>query len=431
MIRLPGSATARTAVATFVATAAATIAVTLLLINIFHRRQEALEYPHLVVPIPEGELDPSVWGRNFPYEHDSFVKTEIDYGRTEYGGSEKYSKLERYPAMKILWAGYSFAVDHDEERGHHWSLEDQKETRRTTEFDQPGACVNCHAAEAPRLIAEMGWEAFNRTPYNDLRDSLHIGSSCADCHDPATMDLVITRPALKHALENAGVDLSKATRQEMRSFVCAQCHVEYYFLGEDKILTFPWSRGRTVDGIEEHYDEYGFSDWTHPRSGAPMIKIQHPEFEMWGTGVHARSGVSCADCHMPYVREGSFKVSDHRVRSPLDDISRSCQACHPLDAEELEERVLTAQNTTAALLRGAERAIEEAIGAIVEAREAGVSERDLEEALALHRSSQLRWDFVSSENSTGFHSPQEAARILAESIDLARRAQIGALRARR
>jgi nitrite reductase (cytochrome c-552) len=212
----------------------------------------------------------------------------------------------------------------------------------------------------------------------------------------------------------------------MRSYVCAQCHVEYYFKGDDKVLTFPWSKGRTIEAIEEHYDDYGFKDFAHKETGAPMIKIQHPEFELWGTGVHAKSGVSCADCHMPYLREGSVKISDHWVRSPLENVEQSCQTCHRLTKEELKDRVAVVQDRTAALLRRSETALLAAIDAIVAARAAGAGDEALAEALRLHRASQMRWDFVSSENSTGFHSPQEAARILAESIDLARQAQLAA-----
>jgi len=105
-------------------------------------------------------------------------------------------------------------------------------------------------------------------------------------------------PAFKNAMEARGIDLTKATRQEMRSYVCGQCHVEYYFKGDEKILTFPWSKGLRPEDIEAHYDEYGFSDWTHKETGAKMLKAQHPEFETWSSGLHARSGVSCADCHM-------------------------------------------------------------------------------------------------------------------------------------
>jgi nitrite reductase (cytochrome c-552) len=405
-------------------TALCTITVAGLLMNIFERKREAGQYPLKLVEIGKNETDPEIWGKNFPYEYDSFIKTRLDYGETEYGGSVRYSKLIRYPAMKRLWAGYVFSVDHNEERGHYYAAIDQAETKRVKVVNQPGACVNCHSAEAPGLIEELGWEDFNRTPYNRLKSRLKTGTSCSDCHDPNTLELVITRPAFRNAMEQAEKDLKEATRQEMRSYVCAQCHVEYYFKGENKVLTFPWSKGRSIEAIEEHYDEYGFKDWIHKETGASMIKIQHPEFELWETGIHAKSGVSCADCHMPYFRQGSVKISDHWIRSPLNDLNRSCQTCHRIPEKELEERVLMIQNRTASLLRRSEDALLSAVDAIIRARGSGWKEKDLEPALKLHRSAQMRWDFVSSENSTGFHSGQEAARILAEAIDLARQAEV-------
>ncbi len=414
----------------FVVAAGMTAAVAALLVSIIERKREAAQFPLKVVEIPEGELDPAVWGKNFPHQYDSFMKTEEDYGQTPYGGSTPYSKLEKYPAMVRLWAGYAFSIDHNEERGHYYAQIDQRNTKRVQVVEQPGACINCHAAEAPQLIAELGWETFNRTPYNELKDRLHFGMSCADCHDPQTMELVITRPALQNALEKMGIDWKQATRQEMRTYVCAQCHVEYYFLGENKVLTFPWSKGLTVEAIEEHYDAYGFKDWTHKETGAPMIKIQHPEFELWSTGIHARSGVSCADCHMPFMRVGAVKVSDHWVRSPLTNLSRACQTCHAWPEEELKARVVAIQDKTAELLRRSEEALLDAIDAIVAARQVGATDEELEKALQLHRAAQLRWDFISSENSTGFHSPQEAARILAAAIDLARQAELEAWRVR-
>jgi nitrite reductase (cytochrome c-552) len=410
-----------------VAAVALTFLITSLLMNISDRQREAAQYPLRIVEIAEDEIDPAVWGINFPVHYDRFMMTETNYGRTPYGGSEPYSKLEAYPAMVRLWAGYAFSRDHNEERGHYYAQIDQAQTQRVHLVSQPGACINCHAAEAPQLIAEMGWEAFNRTPYNDLRDQLHHGSSCSDCHDPQTMALRITRPALVAGLQARGIDVTQASRQEMRTYVCAQCHVEYYFLGEDRTLTFPWSQGLTADAIESHYDTYGFRDWVHAETGAPMIKIQHPEYELSSTGIHARSGVACADCHMPYIREGGMKVSDHWVRSPLVNLSSACQTCHNIPEEELRARVLTIQNTTAGLLRDSEEAILAAIDAIVAAREAGATDEQLAEARQFHRAASLRWDFISSENSTGFHSPQEAARVLANAIDNARQAQLSAV----
>jgi nitrite reductase (cytochrome c-552) len=400
-----------------------------LLTNIQQRKAETAEFPLRVVSVDANELDPAVWGQNFPRQYDGYLRTADDTISTPYGGSVPYSKLEKYPAMIRLWAGYAFSKGHNEERGHFYTTIDQKETLRVQIVDQPGACANCHAAEAPQLIEELGWETFNSTPYNDLKDRLHVGSSCADCHDPETMNLRITRPALVNALEAQDIDWTQASRQEMRTYVCAQCHVEYYFFGDNKILTFPWSQGYNIDNIEAHYDEYGFKDWTHAETNAPMIKIQHPEFELWNTGLHAQSGVSCADCHMPYVREGAVKISDHHLRSPLTNINQACQTCHKQDETLLEERILTIQNRTAELLRLSEDAILDAMDAIVAAQDAGATDEQLEEARYLHRRASLRWDFISSENSTGFHSPQEAARVLAMAIDFARQAELSASRA--
>lgn len=408
----------------FLLAALAIAGVAALLLNIQGKKDEAALYPAKLVEIGDNELDPAVWGQNFPYQYESFLKTALNTGQTPYGGSDPYSKLERYPAMKRLWAGYAFSVDHNEERGHAFMTLDQKETERVVVKEQPGACINCHAPETPGLIAEMGWEEFNHTPYNELKDKLHFdGNSCADCHDPDTMALRITRPAFVNAMAKRGIDVTQASRQEMRTYVCAQCHVEYYFAGDNKVLTFPWEKGLTIDNIEDYYTEVGFKDWDHAETNAPMLKMQHPEFEMYSQGLHAASGVACADCHMPYVREGGVKVSDHWIRSPLTNIEDSCQTCHRFDAETLTQRVNVIQGRTAELLRQSEEALIEAIDTIVAARAVGATDEELAEALQLHRASQMRWDFVSSENSTGFHAPQESARVLADSIDMARQAQ--------
>ncbi len=416
-----------TYVAIFAVAVILTAAVAALLVNVNSRKNEAAEYPLKVVEIAENELDPAVWGQNFPRQYDSFVRTEENYGATPYGGSEPYSKLERHPDLLRLWAGNAFSKDHNEERGHFYAQSDQTETERVKVANQPAACANCHAAETPQLIAEMGWEEFNHTPFNDIKDQLHLGSSCADCHDPDTMDLRLTRPALINALDAQGIDWTQATRQEMRTYVCAQCHVEYYFAGEKKELTFPWTEGLRIENIEAYYNDAGFKDWVHAETGAPMLKAQHPEYELWSTGIHARSGVACADCHMPYVRDGSVKVSDHWLRSPLTNLDSSCGSCHKQTEEELRERVAIIQDTTAGLLRRSEEALVAAIDAIVAAKAAGATDEQLAEVNQLHRSASLRWDFISSENSTGFHSPQEAARVLAEAIDLARQAELKAV----
>jgi nitrite reductase (cytochrome c-552) len=415
-------------VAAFIVGFALIIGIGALLMNINTRKTEAAAPIVKVVDIQDGETDPAVWGQNYPREYDRFMMTQNTDTPTAYGGSVKYSKLDRYPAMKRLWNGYAFAVDFNEERGHFYSLIDQKETQRQVVVKQPGACANCHSGDAPALIKSMGWEAFNHTPYQEISSTLHSGITCNDCHDPATMALRITRPAFINAMEKRGIDVTKATRQEMRSYVCGQCHVEYYFQGDNKILTFPWEKGLNIDNINEYYDEYGFKDWTHKETGAPMLKMQHPEFELYSTGVHAQSGVACADCHMPYIREGALKVSDHWVRSPLTNVASACQSCHKLDEDKLKERILTIQNRTAKQLRETETAIIAAIDAINAAKTAGATDADLKEAWDFQRKANMRWDFISSENSTGFHSPQEAARVLGDALNFARMGQLSAER---
>ncbi|HEX7788808.1 MAG TPA: ammonia-forming cytochrome c nitrite reductase subunit c552, partial [Methylomirabilota bacterium] len=222
-----------------------------------------------------------------------------------------------------------------------------------------------------------------------------------------------------------------ATRQEMRSFVCGQCHVEYYFKGPGKVVTYPWANGLRVEEIEAYYDAEGFSDWVHAETGNKVLKAQHPEFEVWSQGVHSRAGVACADCHMPYERVGAMKVSDHWVRSPLLNLNRACQTCHPVAEKELEARVLSIQDRHYALLERAARATTDMLDAIIAAKKAGIPEQDLQAAAAQHRKAQWRLDFVAAENSMGFHAPQELARILGEVIDHARQGQLEAERATR
>jgi nitrite reductase (cytochrome c-552) len=212
----------------------------------------------------------------------------------------------------------------------------------------------------------------------------------------------------------------EATRHEMRTYVCAQCHVEYYFQGPEKRLTYPWANGLRADEVLAYYEEIGFSDWTHGISGAPVLKAQHPEFEMYMQGVHARSGVTCADCHMPYLRVGAKKVSDHWVRSPLLNIDNACQTCHRFPEEELLNRSHAIQDRTYQLRNVAIDAVLDLARAIPRAAERGAEPERLDAARIHQRRAQFLADFVEAENSMGFHAPQEAARILGLAIHYAR-----------
>lgn len=414
----------------------ATLLVLMLLVSIFeHRQEERLKYLKLV-EIPRNEPDHSKWRINFPREHDSFMKTlktaELNkyskWGR--YGGSENFSKLQTHFELKRMFAGYPFSVEYTEERGHMYSFIDMFSTKRLGD-KKPGACLHCHAGAVFTVIGNMGAEKFYGSLVKDIvkQYSWTHSITCADCHDAETMDLQVTRPGFKEAMQRKGVDLSKATRQEMRAYVCCQCHVEYYFRKGDNYLIYPWDRGFNIDDIEAYYDGIDFYDWVHEESKTQMLKMQHPECELWSTGIHARAKVTCADCHMPYRREGAVKITDHWVQSPLLNLNNACLICHRETEEEMRSRVFEIQDKTHALLTRSEKAILSAIDTIREAMNASVTDDALHEARKLHRKAQMRWDFISSENSMGFHSPQEAARILADSIDYARQAQISAYKA--
>jgi nitrite reductase (cytochrome c-552) len=436
---------------TALAATLATIGGVALLINIFERRQEALNPFYRVVELTDNTEDPTIWGKNFPLQYDGYRRT-VDQVRTRYGGSEALphtptqadprsivaqSKLEEDPRLKVMWAGYAFARDFREERGHAFMLEDQTYTERQLAAPQPGTCMHCHASVylPYKKLGDgdliKGFEIMNQMSYAEARKLVTHPVACIDCHDPQTMQLRVTRPGFiegirtfkaSQGVQNYDVN-AMATRQEIRSFVCGQCHVEYYFKGPEKRLVYPWSKGLKVEEIMAYYEEAGHNDWTHAETGAPVLKAQHPEFEMWNQGIHARSGVACADCHMPYKREGALKISDHHVNSPLLKINRSCQTCHKWPEDELRERVETIQERNFRLRNIAMDALMDLIADLKSAKTAGRTDAELSAARNFQRKAQFYLDFVEAENSTGFHAPQEAARILGESIDFSRQGQ--------
>jgi len=458
--------------ATILVTAAITWGLVALLMNINQRKREAEHHFFKVVDLDENTIDPAIWGRNFPREYDGYLAT-ADNSRSGRGGSEGFppSRLKADPRLRRIFAGYGFSIDYREKRGHAYMLTDQERTGRM-KVPQPGACLHCHATVLPVYRYEgdgdvmKGFAKVCALPYrkaHDLTDKegrrlIRHPVTCIDCHDPKTLQLRVTRPGFLNGIQALAESDDKvphlpsierwrkdhppderkpgdrydvnalASRQEMRSFVCGQCHVEYYFKGKGKLLTYPWHKGLKVEQIESYYDETDFTDWVHKETKAPMLKAQHPEFELWNQGIHARSGVACADCHMPYMREGAIKISDHRVRSPMLNAARACQVCHRYPETEIQARVDAIQDRTKKLVGRAEDALLDLMEAIKDADNRGVPDRSLQAARRLHRKAQWRVDFIASENSHGFHAPQEAARILGEAIDYARLGQISALK---
>jgi len=450
-------------------TAAATAGVTALLLNISQRKDESRSPYIRVQEVTEDTTDPAEWGKNWPKQFDSYQRTAIST-RTRFGGhggSEAMpaEKIERDPWLKKMFLGYAFSIDYRDRRGHAYMLEDQEKTERITK-PQSGSCLHCHASVMPlyRSLgngdAMKGFVESHKLSYQEMSQKLHESGhahpvSCVDCHDPDSMQLRVTRPGFIigiQALANSDAPTphipsieqwrtgsrevpydpnADGSRNEMRSFVCGQCHVEYYC--STKIpLEFPWSNGLNVEQIEQHWNErtfpdgHRFFDYVHAETGAEILKAQHPEFELWSQGIHARSGVSCADCHMPFMREGATKISDHWVRSPLLNVNRACQTCHHVPEAEILSRVDVIQDRNHNLLQRGGSAIVDMIDAIVKAKSEGATPEQLKPALELQRRSQWRLDFIAAENSMGFHAPQEAARILGEAIDYARQGQIAA-----
>jgi nitrite reductase (cytochrome c-552) len=456
-------------IATIAGVAIATALVTALLVNIFERKSEARDPYVRLVEVTEDTTDPAKWGVNWPKQYDSYLLT-AQTTRTRFGGhggSEALpeEKIARDPWLKRMFLGYAFSIDYRDRRGHAYMLADQEATKRLTK-PQTGSCLHCHASIMP-LYRELGGgdaakglQASYKFSYQDLSQKLHDSGhahpvSCVDCHEPKTMQLRVTRPGFIEGIRalaaseapvphlpsierwRAGTKANPydpnadASRTEMRSYVCGQCHVEYY-CSSQMSLTFPWGKGLRAGDVEKFWNDTKFADgnrffdYKHAETGAPILKAQHPEFELWSQGIHARSGVACADCHMPYLRDGATKISDHWVRSPLLNINSACQTCHRVSEAEIKSRVETIQARNFELLQRGGAAITALIDAIVAAKSAGATPEQLNAALELQRKAQWRLDFIAAENSMGFHAPQEAAMVLGEALDYARQGELAA-----
>ncbi|MDD2910534.1 MAG: ammonia-forming cytochrome c nitrite reductase [Petrimonas sp.] len=370
-----------------------------------------------------------IFAENYPREYESWIKTADTTFQSEFNGSSVVDVLAQRPEMVILWAGYAFSKDYGTPRGHMHAVEDIHHTLRTgapmssDEGPQPATCWTCKSPDVPRLMDSLGIAEYYKGTWASLGQEVVNPIGCADCHEAETMNLKISRPGLIEGFRNSGQDIHKVSQQEMRSLACAQCHVEYYFSPEGKYLIFPWHNGLTVEGGEQYYDSIRFADYTHKLSRAPIIKAQHPDYEIYKTGIHSQRGVSCADCHMPYVSEGGVKYTSHHVRSPLASINNTCQVCHRESEETLRTAVFERQRSANEIRNRVEK---ELATAHIEAKfawEKGATEAQMEEVLQLLRQSQWRWDYAVASHGGSFHSPVEFQRILSMSLDRAHKAR--------
>lgn len=399
--------------------------------SILNRRAEiASVFNNKKVEISGIESRNEVFADNYPREYETWRQTAETSFESKYNGSKVVDVLEQRPEMVVLWAGYAFSKDYGTPRGHMHAIEDVYETLRTgspmTDEDgpQPATCWACKSPDVPRMMHEIGVTEFYAGKWGQMGWEILNPIGCADCHEPENMNLHISRPALIEAFERQGRKIEDATHQEMRSLVCAQCHVEYYFKGEGTYLTFPWDKGMTVEDMEKYYDEVQHVDYVHKLSRAPILKAQHPDYEIAQMGIHGQRNVSCADCHMPYKSEGGVKFSDHHIQSPLAKMDRTCLVCHRESEETLRQNVYERQEK---VFEVRDRLEVELAAAHIEAKFAwdkGATEAEMKPVLDLLRQSQWRWDFGVASHGASFHAPQEVTRILSHGLDRALQARL-------
>jgi nitrite reductase (cytochrome c-552) len=419
--------------------AGATFVLGLLASSILHRREEAAQNRPLQ-PIAEEEMDSAKWAVNYPREYDSYRRMDDSSAatRTKYGGASKRDYLAADPATVILFAGSTFDKEYDQARGHTHTIDDVTGTARmkvedpkTKELilnpEKPATCWTCKSPDVPRMMKKLGGpDKFYAAKFVDLKGEITHPIGCYDCHEANSMKLRITRPALLEAMKrrDPNFDIDKVSHQEMRSLVCAQCHVEYYFKPKTNYLTFPWDKGQSPEKMEEYFDEADFADFTNPVSKTRSLKIRHPDYELYSTGIHAYRNVACADCHMPYRTEGGVKFTDHHLQSPLHNVANSCAVCHRWSEQEIKARVESIQDKIHEARGRAEDSLAKAHLDVAAAMEAGATDDELAGPRKQIRHSQLKWDYVAASNGMGFHSPAEALRILAGSVDQSGQARL-------
>jgi len=405
--------------------------------------------PVKTVQIPDGEIDPEIWGKAYPIEYDLWKQTEMPTpaGKSKYkkgfdADGITYDKLAEFPYMALLFNGWGFGVEYNEPRGHAFMIRDQLEVD-PSRLKSGGVCLSCKTPYAPKLQQEMGPDYYS-LPYLEVLDKIpekhkNLGVACIDCHDNNDMSLKLSRGfTLVSALGDMGVKPESLTRQQMRTIVCAQCHVTYNIPKDKDMksvgLFFPW-QGSTLGGItmeniiKKIRSDDSYREWKQSVTGFKLAFIRHPEFELFSNNsVHWKAGAACADCHMPYTKVGVFKVSDHRVMSPLKGDLRACGQCHAEGSEWLKERVIAIQDRTVSLMlrAGYATATTAKLFETVHAAQAEgkpIDEQLYNQARDFYEEAFYRSLFIGAENSVGFHNPPESMRILGDSIAFAVKAE--------
>ena len=411
--------------------------------------QKPKPQPVKTVQIPDGEVDPEVWGKAYPAEYELWKKTEepTPAGKSKYkkgfdADRVTYDKLSEFPYMALLFNGWGFGVEYNEPRGHAYMLRDQLEVD-PSRVKAGGACLTCKTPYAPKLAKEKGIEYFSK-PYLEVLNWIpekhrKLGVACIDCHDNKDMSLKLSRDfTLIKALQVMGADPAKLSRQELRSAVCAQCHVTYIVQKNPEMhsvdVIFPWEGSKygniTVENIiKKIRSDAAYGEWKQTVTGFKLGFIRHPEYELFSNNsVHWKAGAACADCHMPYTIVGASKVSDHRVESPLKNDLKACQQCHTESLDWLKDQVTTIQDRTVSLMLRSGYATATVAKLFEMAHKAQAEGKQIDKALYdkakdFYEEAFYRGVYVGAENSVGFHNPTEAARILGDATAFAGKAE--------
>ena len=401
-----------------------------LIASISEKNQEK-ELLNQVPKVDRWETKNEEFRKHYPRQFDSWKKTK--------NSDEIEDMLKKYPELVVLWAGYGFAKDYNAPRGHFYAIEDNRNTLRTggptdeKTGPMPTACWTCKSPDVPRMMDKEGDDEYYTGKWAKYGSDIINPIGCVDCHNPETMELQVNRNYLNEGLkaENAGLDLENATQQDMRTMVCAQCHSEYYFnkkpLANGKkaaVVTLPWGNGTSVEDMEKYYDDMDFKDWTHKISKTPMLKAQHPGYEMWKTGAHGKNNVSCADCHMPYTQEGAIKYTDHHIGNPLENMDKTCMNCHRTSEKSLLSNLNEKKARKDELH---EKTMKQLAAAHLEAGKAwevGATKEEMKAILTDIRHSQWRWDYAVASHPAFFHAPEETLKVLGTALEKAGNARI-------
>lgn len=393
-----------------------------------------------IYQIPDGEIRPEIWGKKYPLHYDTYLKTgEGGVGDSKFRGSENYNRLSAWPFQYVLFDGWGMGIDYTESRGHVYAMIDQLEidpSRRAA----GGVCLTCKSPLVGQMKEEMGVDYF-RLPYDEVHGKLppeakELGVACIDCHSNEDASLRLSRWTLEEGLVRIGKDPNKLTKQELRTLTCAQCHVTYAIPKDENKksvnILFPWEGGSfgniTIEDIEKTIKDNSIYEWTNKLIDMPLGHIRHPEFELFSNqSTHWSAGLGCADCHMPYQRVGSVKISSHQWSSPLKTGLDPCLQCHKQSEGELKDRIFYIQDRTNHLLTKAGNGAAQAVKAIEMAINIpGIDQELVNDAKELFEKAYYRVVFISAENSMGFHNSQEAMRVLGDGLDFARQSEMKA-----